>query len=500
MSAYQYPQSKVIDEVVFAKGEGGAVRAYLHAAPGVDSQTLQAIHKTLHDRHWQMVPYTLNGKPMLEVRGASRESQLLSVLIDHGWVSGAIKKENTNDDHISFKDKIKKRSLFASGFFYVVGDVKFFTYGLKGSSPLDMAAGAFYGAGTASSLLFGRKDPSDLQIQDIAQHMAHYMNEQKITVPAEASIHTIIDDHKKGKIKKADDLLRRYPAELMNSFFALAGVCIAVAAYRRTKKPMNPEMVEQYMKKKIAGVKGVFPGARIPEADLANMRHEAVHKLEKFHKASSWLDVGLGSMTFSSGMFANLVDEKAHDPDAPKKEGLAAAWEYVQEHPMTVAGLGYMVSTLCHAVSTGIEWKIGTTEGKKAIFDRGVFVATNLIAELLVAISSKGHGKGVKSDASISETTLALAADLIAKQPAEMQHDLIEHVAAFLGQPDVLAIKDEEAKRRLYEQVEQLRSNPWCCVSDTARMLPAAASQEAAAWQAKVAAPSESHESGLQPS
>ena len=217
------------------------------------------------------------------------------------------------------------------------------------------------------------------------------------------------------------------------------------------------------------------------------MRHEAVHTLEKFHKTSSWLDVGLGSMTFGSGMFANIVDEKVPDPDAPKKEGAAAAWEYIQQHPMTVAGVGYMISTLCHAASTGIEWKIGTTEGKKAIFDRGVFVATNLMAELLVAISSKGHGKGVKSDTSIDNTTLALAADLIAKQPPEMQQELIDHVSAFLGQPDVLAIKDTQAKKQLQEQVELLRKNPWCCFTENKNSLQKPASAVSTpAWQSKV--------------
>ena len=107
-----------------------------------------------------------------------------------------------------------------------------------------------------------------------------------------------------------------------------------------------------------------------------------------------------------------------------------------------------MIATLCHAVSTAIEYKVGTKNAKEAVFDRGIFVATNLIAELLVAISSKGHGEGVVSDKSVDNTALSLAADIIVKQSPQQQDELNEHVAQFLSRPDVLAMKNDAVKEQ----------------------------------------------------
>ena len=136
----------------------------------------------------------------------------------------------------------------------------------------------------------------------------------------------------------------------------------------------------------------------------------------------------------------------------------------------------------------------------KALYNRGTFVVTNLIAELLVAISSKGHGHGVVSDRSVDCTVLSMAADVIAKEPPQMQQELIDHVARFLGRADTLAMKDTEVKAILNEQVEVMRKNPWAMakpVEASAPQLeqpshPVETQQQPAraastAWQTKIA-------------
>lgn len=480
MAIYTYPQSSLIDEVSFRKTATGTMRAYLKVKDSCDYDKLKPIVDSFRDRGWQAIPTSENDRPELELRGFRTEGQLIGELQDKGWISGEGKKIDDPLDTLSFKDKFKKQTLFWSAIAYFVGDGSFFRYGqlreqnemaeaakfgkTLESGPggwntpggLTKAAGLAYTAGTAANFIFGsnpitgRPDRSDLDIEDLSKKMAEYLEKQNIKLPPEASINSIIDDSKKGLIKKGDDVMRRYPVELMNTFYALAGICIATAAYKEMGKHIGPDdlKVAQYMNK--------WPG-QTPE--------QAVNLLNKMHKTSSILDVGLGSLTFLSAMFGNFVKEKKRDPDEPKRGGIMGIWDWIQERPLTITGAGYMVATMCHAVSTLVDYRIGTQSDKSALLYRGAFVASNLLAELLIAISSKGHGEGVTSDESIGNSVISIAADTIAKQPAERQEELIEHVARFLGDKNTLAMKDEEVKKELRHQVEMMRKNPWALAS-----------------------------------
>jgi hypothetical protein len=465
VSIYQYSQGSVVDEVTFVKSDGGSLRAYLHALPDTSEKTLSDISLAMAKRGWQVVPNSMNGKATLEVRGFDRNAQVNGVLFDNKWAHGPAQITNDEKKSTKFADTVKKRSLFLSGIAYLAGDGAFIKYGLKESSPLNIAAGAAYAGGTLSSLLFARKDTPDLQIKEIANKMAAHMREQNIDVPDDCSLKSITEDKNKGFIKTSDDLFRRYPSELMNTFFGIAGACIATAALRnKVFGEVKPKAIEDMLKKEGKNFKKLAP-------HLTDHTQMAIDAVKKNMRHSGWLDVGLGTMTMASATFGNLVEEKVPDPDSPKKHGMAGVWEWAQERPLAVAGMGYMVSTMCHLASTMKDWKHADSEAKEAVLWRGVFVVTNLLAEALLAISSKGHGKGVVSDKSVDESVISLAAELIAKQPAAQQNHLIDYMSGFLGREDVLAKKDEEVKDLLRTQVELVKKNPWAKCKEN---LPAA--------------------------
>lgn len=495
MSVYSYPQSTVIDEITFRKTEGGHNYAYLHAASGASPPQLQAIIALCEEHGWQCTPYSLAGKPVLQIEGVPRASNtFIALLRERGWVQGkqAVVHDKTR---LSFSERMKKRSLAASGAFYLVGDASFTRYGYKDHNPLNIAAGILYGAGTLSLLGFGRKDQSDLQIRDLAKRMAGYMKDHGIDVPPNCSLEAVADDHKKGLLRSADDLFRRYPSEMMNLFFAAAGVCIAVAASKSLKmSPRDPKFlkeVEEIFERNQSRLKQNLPSSRLSPADLDAMKAGLAEKMHKAHRWESKLDIGLGAMTAASGLFVNMVKEKKPDPDTPPKKGAAALWQKIQSKPLALAGIGYMVSTMCHAVSTGLAWKYAGKDRRGSVPWRASFVVSNIIAEILLAISSKGHGEGVKSDKTVDETIIALSADLIVKQPTAMQEQLIGHVARFLGKPDVLAIRNEDAERRLREQVAAMQHNPWICktIAPNGRALPEKKQEPSLppSWQSKVA-------------
>jgi hypothetical protein len=493
VSVYSYPESKVIDEVTFRTTERGTSRAYLHANPAIDAASLQKIIEELRTNGWNCIPYSENGKSLLEVRGFKKPTQVMKELEKNQWVQGESVYTKSDEDHISFTEKFKKRSLQASGWAYSIGDVAFFTYGYKGSSPLDMAAGVFYGFPTLPLIIYGRNDQSEFQIKDVAKQMRDEFKRQNVNLAPDCSLQSIVTDHKKGLINNAADLLRRYPSEFMNLSYAVAGACIMAAGFKHLNRGATAEGIDGYLKHL--------------QKTNPNATREMAHVFaRKNNKIENWLNVGVGTFTVGAGLLATSIKEKAHDPDAPEKHGIDALWEKIKQHPLAIAGGGYIVSTLLHAVSTATAMKGMDAKHKKAVPWRALFVASALTAEILVAISSKGHGEGVKSDKSVDHSILALTAELIAKQPAHMQNQLIEHMSHFLGRPDVLAMKNEEAEKLLRAQVEAMRKNPWAiCIQDQASPPAFAAAQQPAiastpqplpAWQAKVSAESAA---GLQP-
>jgi hypothetical protein len=179
------------------------------------------------------------------------------------------------------------------------------------------------------------------------------------------------------------------------------------------------------------------------------------------------MDVGLGALTTGSAAISIFVNEKKRDPDEPPAKGLGRVWDWVQEKPLRVAGYGYMLSTLCHAASTVVAYKeakrVGDTKRLSSVPMRAMFVGAALISELLVAISSKGHGEGIRTDESVKDSVYAMAGELIVKEPPDQRDFHIQHIARFLQQPTVLAESYEEVEKELRKQVALQEQNPWAC-------------------------------------
>jgi hypothetical protein len=436
MDSYHYAAPSVLDEVIFVHTDKGGVRAYLQAAPNAKAHDLRQVVEALHDQRWGTVPYTLDGKPVLEVRGFDNPKKLLTRLEIAKAIHGEPEIEKTADEKQNLLGKLQKRSLQMSGLAYMVGDAAFIKYGYAEGSKLDVLGGILYGLGTMSLVLFGRNDQGDMQVHEHAKKLEKYFIKENVRIPDFCSLHSLADDKSQGIPGEAYDWAKSHPAELFNTIYVGAGACIAAAALKH--KALAPPKIGETAK------------------EIAQMRTEG------------WLDVGLGSCTTTSALIANLVQEKKRDPDDPLPKGaLNKVFAWVQEKPMRVAGYGYMVSTMFHAVSTTVAYrkalKQGDTKRLSSVPYRAAFVGANLIAELLLAISSKGHGEGVISDESVKDSVYASAAELIVQQPKEQREYLISHVAGFLQQPQVLAEAYEKTEKELREQVAYLEKNPWVC-------------------------------------
>lgn len=467
MDLYRFSHPSHIDEVSVVTPEDGSQRAYLHAANKVEPVKLDDIKEKLVLNGWQCIPASFEGKPTLEVRGFKNASELLDTLQQYECTSGKAQKQSPPPEpKKSLWQRFTDNTLQKSGYLYLVGDAAYMTYGYKGARKLDVLAGVFYLLGSTSLMLFGKNDKADLQIHDLSKEMLkHTLN---ANAPASCSLATITQDHNKGMLDQANEFMRRYPSEMMNSAFGLAGMCIAASAMRHNV---------------------------LTEPHSGHSRFK--------HKMEGWLDVGLGSMTTISGAISTLVKEKKRDPDEPKHTGIQGIMEWIQEKPLRVAGYGYIASTLCHAGSTTIAMleakKNGDQQKLQSVPFRAAFVGASLIAEFLMSISSKGHGEGVTSDASVEDSMVNIAAELILKQPKELQEAQMHHMLNFLEHPSVLAEKRAVVEQKLREQMAALQNNPWLCMHNRSPQLsegitiPALAQTQREAplanWQQKVKLP-----------
>lgn len=532
MPVYQYKNTD-IDQVTVRRTEKGAARAYLHAGENADPTRLAAIKANFEAQGWICIPTEEDGKPALEVRGFKKDENLLRALSQGGFVQGRAEGRDLPEDKISLKDKWKKRTLEAAGYVYFAGDAAFTYYGYSGARWQNMAAGLFYFLGSLSLAVFGKAEHAEMEIRDASKDLQKFLQSRGMEVADGAAIQQSIRTENTSRTQKALNFCRKYPAEIMNSMFALAGLFIMSAAPHDWKEAREIDDIAN----KAAKLEGFQEGAEVLRAQAKNTRR------------SGALDIGLGLMTLLSGLLSIFVKERAPDPNAEPKKGAASVWAKVQEKPLKIAGFGYLISTLCHAASTTLsyrtagelneyagtalqkidgmipeklsqqdhkmqaaffedkpglgEFREALVQGqtsfqklKKSIPFRGIFVASNLGSELLMAASSKGHGVGVKSDPNVNHSLLASAADAIAASTTLKDRARnIAETAAFLAVPHYVGGNANKIEEELTRRIASWEKNPWARTTVTHRHAQnfdteISLAQPGKSWEQRVSVPS----------
>lgn len=435
MPLYRFESNSPLDEIHIVKNSMGALRAYLHAREGTSPTQLAAIQQGLIAHGHKGTPYTENGQFYLEVRGLKSEDELLNQMKSGGFTQGTPSISAIPEDTISREEKFHNRTLKLSGLFYYMGDAGYLYYGIKDymrektrANAMNIGAGVAYAMGSTALAIFGNRDQSQNQIQDAGKKIEGFLTQQNVGVPEDSSLHQATQRDHNSPIKSAYHFLTRYPSELMSVMYIGVGLLLGTAAYKNAIKPQQADETLKQFK---------------------------ARKLEK------WLDVGLGSMTASSSLAGIIISEKKPIPGQEKRGGLAGAWDWVQEKPLRLTGYGLMVSTMCHAVSTVIAYREAHSKDKMMILGRAVFVITNIAAEIMLLLSSKGHGQGVKADASVETTILATTAELVAKQDPSLQEALISSISDYMCKNHIVNRHADAIAVALREQVDAMAKNPW---------------------------------------
>lgn len=452
MTIYRFSNNSLIDEVAVKHSQGGGVRAYIHAREDAQPEELEALQKALTEKSMKWAPIRHEGKQCLEVRSIGRDGHnLLRFLASEGATSGSYKKEVNPENQVKLKDKFRNNTLRLSGLFYTIGDLGFIRYGFKDSlqigksgklrmtDPQNLFAGIFYAIGTPVITIFGKGDKSDIQLRHMSYDMLKHLENNGIKIPKDSSIHSITHKHNSNIWRKIISKCERYPAEITNSIYGLAGAMIVWA--------------------------GVNDFGKLGTRQSSKSR------------TSILMDIGLGAMTILAGLVSVFVEEEPRKSGEPRKKGMAGAWQWVKEKPLRTAGILLGASTVSHAGSTiiayqktrkilndnssSLELVTDATKNKQALLGRTTFVVTNLAAEALMSISSKGHGEGVESDPSLRPSAYSVMADLIQRSPAEKRDKILDTASLYLSGKENLNISKEEIRQGIIQQIEDIDSNPW---------------------------------------
>lgn len=442
MPSYYYNSPSLLDEISFVQNESGTSRAYMHAREDVSDNQIAGIIALLRHHDYDCVPYTDDaGKAVLEVRNFGKPRVLLSKLKDEHIAAGEPMIQRQDSEMASIRQKLSKRTLQLSGVFQLMGDAMFLRYNhLEGHASGDFAS-YFYTLGTLAVLGYGKNDQSETQVRDLAQTFERVLEKENIKIPDDSALHAIAHEKEKNPLLKAHELLKRYPSEAYNIFTGLAGVMMTVNAYKN-----------HYAK--------AYDPLKYTAESIAQHRREGLQ------------DIGLGLTTFLACSYGLLVKEKKADPDEPAPSNpIGKAVEYIRNNPLSVTGAGLMVSSAFHVASTATAWReavrTGDAKRKASVPFRGGFVLVNLIGELLIMVSSKGHGEGVTTDNTVPDTAYKMAAEVILSQPEDKREHMINYIADFLQQPDVLAQSRQVVEQHLRKEIARLQDNPWlCCRSD----------------------------------
>lgn len=465
MTIYRFSSDALIEEVRVVITANGGARAYIHARSDATAEQLEQVHQVFASRQWKGVPYNDHGRAALELRGFSEPEKLIAFLQQQGFTGQqppTISK--SQEDEASMGDKLRAMTLKVTGWMYNAGDVCYMRYavgdllhesgkGIHITDPryamhlekmaghrMNVLAGIGYAMGGIVLSAFGGKDQSKFEIRHAAEGMEDFMLREGVALPSEASLNQYTTPEKQTLLQKGKDFLTQYPSETLNTIYTGVGALLMGSSYKKLKTLTDPKDI-----------------------------------------AAEKKDIGLGIVTASSAIAGLTIKEKKPVAGKESHTLLGKAWDWIQEKPLRATGYGFMLATAAHAWASVDKYKNAMDvikraaekggvsaetlsdahNDRKTILFRGAFVALNVVAELLMAVSSKGHGEGVKTDESTETTILATAAELIAKQNPAVQNSLIDRLSGYLSTADLLGGSAEEIAAGLRTQLAVMHQNPW---------------------------------------
>ena len=154
----------------------------------------------------------------------------------------------------------------------------------------------------------------------------------------------------------------------------------------------------------------------------ANLMRSGLGNKDHFEAAS-------GALVAAGGLIGVLVPEKGEDEkDDGKSSNGIVGW--VTDKPLRTSGVLYSLNNVT-MVGSALKER-SAMPNNKSYYLKFLTVASYLVANSMLGLSSKDHSKQSGHNASV-ETIEKLAAEVLANQPEEIRNAMIEETAEYLS-------------------------------------------------------------------
>ena len=300
----------------------------------------------------------------------------------------------------SFVDKVKENSLKNAGWAYLLADAALFTSGMMSKRYREAITGLSWAVGSATIARYGKLD-GERELKKLNKDLSAYLKKEGVELPDHGDLSSETLAKPGGIIDKIEDFLYAHPSQVLNAIYAYGGSQLAYSGIQHGK-----------------------------HADLA-----------------------AGSLVAAGGLAGLLV------PQAEKKfehtgNIVVDAKHWFQEKPLRISGGLYMLNNFALLYS-GLKERQANPEQYSYMF-KLFTAATFMVANTLLSMSSKDahSGEGSEVDTSILAKS---AATLIARQPKDIQHDLIQRVSGYLATEETIEMTSEEIASKLTQAIDAHR-------------------------------------------
>lgn len=316
---------------------------------------------------------------------------------------------HAHNDKASKLQSVKNSSLNYAGYSYLLGDAALFAHGMLNKEPSRAMTGLFWGIGGLGASIYGTK-PQEHQLKLLSYKMADYLKEQGIPIPKASELSTQYLSKRGGLIDNLQNFLYDHPSQILNATYAIGSLGL---------------------------VKSGLGGNLNKEGKL----------IRDYWEGASGILVGTGAL---AGLFLPENSETQHSDKEPAT--LANPIEWLKEKPLRIPSVLY---TLNNATLLKSGWDEHVANpSNKTYYLKFLTVASYVIANGLLGLSSKDADAQSKTSIPI-EALEAMAAQIIANQPKEVQNHLLQQVSYHLASYKGIDLPPEEIALAMKDKITE---------------------------------------------
>jgi hypothetical protein len=410
-STYRFGDDQIIRRLDVRTDKNGHAVAYLYANNNEDVRAQrQDIRSAIRLKGWGTLSDHRDGEFVLRVSGVRDGNELISMLREHGFVSGEPQVSTQNIDDAKSKgplDFIKNNSLRLSAAIYALGDMFYFR---GADNNFDRGMALSFGFGDAMLGIFGGRDDTR-QFKSLLSKMKTHMEASGIEIPKNASIHVETSKQDQGAMGGVSDFLHNNINSIKIASEVVGGGFVLRSGLKRETQ-------------------GPRAGKRNP------------------------FNIVSGIIIMAGWAGALLVKEKKIDKEENKPQGLVdGVARHFQEKPLRMAGYAGLSFNALKITDNIIN--------RRATSTWSILGVSSMIgANSLYSMSNKTGGGDIKTQAMVNDV-YTVASQILNKQPEDMRDKAMESVAQFLGERSEIKDTHSQIIARLKEEMAIQRANPW---------------------------------------